>query len=230
MCLTQKRKKYRELVFDFAGEPQRVTYDLYLPALEKGETVPVFICVGGLPSYPDECSDFPWIKFANDEKIAILGLGFKFIDKDWPKKTSYQYAQVWSGRALIKILDILAQEAPIRKDELYFYGVSAGAQFGVRFALNWPQRARAVTAHAAGGYDAPQKYISTKFLITVGELDNTEYSRLEFAKHFTQFSRELGIEITLKIIPGIGHRQTEDQNEMSRNFIRKAIQVKSNSF
>lgn len=212
-----------EITVDFKGQPQRVTYQVYTPPQEESILFSVLVCVGGLPSGPDECMNEVWKSFADENHIAILGLGFTFVKEDWPKKVSYQYANAWSGEALLEILGILFKETPINSKELYLFGISAGAQFSIRFAQMRPDISKAVVAHAAGGYDSPQKYIPTKFLITVGEFDNKEVSRLDFAKLFTKAAHDYGIDVQLEIIPSIAHRQTEGQNEMSREFFKKVI-------
>jgi hypothetical protein len=86
-----------------------------------------------------------------------------------------------------------------------------------------------VASHAAGGYDQPQKYIPTSFLLTVGKSDNKEISRLDMAREFMRLCKARRINIRLKVIPGIAHRQTEQQNEMSRDFIAKVLKESQRS-
>ena len=66
--------------------------------------------------------------FADEQRVAVLGLGFLFVEEDWETKTSYQYAQAWSGKALLEILKELSAQNPINPRELYLFGISAGAQ------------------------------------------------------------------------------------------------------
>jgi hypothetical protein len=227
----------REISVDYQGQPQKVTYDIYVPsgaavdasvAASAGAPVPakplpVVVCVGGLPSGPDECRTPEWKRFADENGVALLGLGFTFIPQDWPKQESYQFPQAWSGKALLEILDILSKEVSINPKELYFYGVSAGAQFSIRFAQMKPFISKAVAAHAAGSYDTPLYYIPTRFLITVGQLDNREVRRLKMAKEFAAAADKKDIAVSLKVVPEIAHRQTEEQNEMSRQFFKQVL-------
>lgn len=224
---------YETLEIKYKGRINKVHYALYLPENpQPGEKFPVLICIGGLPVYDgvyaysntQECMTDAWRNFADNSRIAVLGLGFLFVPEDWPQKESYQYAQAWSGKALQKILKILKKVFPLKPDALCMYGVSAGAQFSIRFAQMDPNRVVAVTAHAAGGYDIPQKFIPVKFLLTVGELDMGETPRFEMAKQFTRLSKDKGIDITLEIIEGIAHRQTIMQDDMSRAFIKENLQ------
>ncbi|MCK5581484.1 MAG: hypothetical protein KAJ18_09465 [Candidatus Omnitrophica bacterium] len=223
-CLNCSAQQSGNVVVDFNGVPQVVTYQAYVPLHNEADVLPVMVCVGGLPSGPDECSDKPWIQFADKNKIVVLGLGFTFVKEDWPRKSSYQFAQAWSGQALLDVLDILEKIAPIDKNDLYLFGVSAGAQFSHRFALMRPDMVKAVAAHAAGGYGHPEEFISTKFLITVGENDTkagSGISRLQFARIFAAACEEQGVGVDLRVIPGIAHRWIQEQNIMSRQFFLK---------
>ena len=210
---------------------QTVTYDVYAPPPKEGERMGVLICTGGLPMDGDkylrsdtrECLGPQWKKFADDHYLLIVGLGFLFIPEDWEKKESYQYAQAWSGKALYEVLARLQKKFPINVHELYLYGVSAGAQYSVRFAQMRPESVVAVAAHAAGGFDEPKEYIPTKFLLTVGKLDNADIKRVDLAQEFVKLCRNKGIAIRLKVIGGLAHHQTEPQNALSRQFFQKAI-------
>ena len=220
-----------QLSIKHKNQKQVVYYDIYLPSVNRKDKIPVLVCVGGLPiingeyvhSDTQECSGKEWTDFADKNKIAILGVGFLFNDEDWEDQASYQYPEAWSGRALNLILNKLAEEYPIDKNQLYMFGISAGAQFSTRCGLLYPKRVKAVVSHAAGGYDAPQRHVPVKFLLTVGELDNEEITRVEWAKYFMEKARGKGIDVRLEIIPGIAHRQTEMQNEMSRQFFESVL-------
>jgi len=210
---------FPEILVDNQGVWQRVPYHIYVPPVPAGVKVPVLVCVGGLPSGPDECTGPQWRNFSNRNRVAILGVGFTFVPEDWPAKTSYQYAQAWSGKALLKILDIVGKKNPaLDAQKLYMFGISAGAQFCLRFAQMRPDLVRAVAAHASGGYDYPKGYIPTRFLITVGELDNQEIKRLDMAREFVELCRQQGIDVRFEVIPGLTHRQTQKQDSMSRQF------------
>ena len=232
----QTAQPEQSVTVDYQGRPQKVTYDFYLPPAENTERIPVLVCIGGLPmdgekyirSDTGECLDAVWKNFADRNHIAILGLGFLFIPEDWKTKTSYQYPAAWSGEGLSKILKMVSEQFSIDPNELYFWGVSAGAQFSIRFAQLHPKIVKAVAAHAAGGYDLPEEFLPTKFLITVGRFDNKEITRREMAVVFARACRFKKIDLTLRIIPGIAHRQTEEQNVMSREFFHRILSAGKN--
>jgi len=214
---------------------EKVTYQFYLPNTITAQKVPVLICVGGLPVidgdyFPTDtetCLQKEWMTFADQNEIAILSLGLLFKPEDWPERESFQFPEIWSGQALFKILETLSQTNPIDSRRLYFYGISAGAQFAIRFALWHPEITKAVTAHAGGGYDFPKTRIPTSFLITVGELDSKRIDRVGMAKTFVARLHSKKIVAELKIVPELGHVQTEEQDEWSRQFIQKDLLAKS---
>lgn len=224
-------QEYKEHTLGYNGKQQVVHYYLYLPEEKPDGLFPVLVCIGGIPMEGDkyihsdtaECTGAPWSQFIQENKIAILGIGFLFIPDDWPTKESYQFPKVWSGKALLEILDLVAKEYPINPQELYFFGISAGAQYAIRFAQMRPDISKAVTAHAAGGFDEPEGYIPTKFLLTVGNLDNEDIKRRDMAKEFTRLAKKKKIDIQLKIIPRLDHRQTELQNQMSGDFLEDVL-------
>ena len=222
---------YETYSVNFKGKEQLVHYDLYLPKSSTSEKLPVLICVGGLPiidgkyvhSDATECSGEAWETFADTHGLAILGLGFLFDETQWKGNKSYQHPKAWSGKALMEILNKLAISDNLDPNNLYLFGISAGAQFSVRFAFYQPDAVKAVAAHAAGGYDKPKKKINTRFLITVGSEDNKDISRVDWAKFFVERATKLGIYVKPVLVYGLGHSQSDLQNELSRDFFRQVM-------
>lgn len=229
---TSQAENFHQHWINYKGEYQIVHYSYHVPPNSGGQKMPIVVYIGGLPifdgryafSNPREWDSSKWHKFAKEHQVVLLGLGFLFMEKHWETRESYQYPNAWAGQALIEILNNLEERLPIKKDELYMFGISAGAQYSIRFAQQNPQLVKAVAAHAAGGYDEPKEFIPTRFLVTVGENDTINYNRLEMAKYFTEFAKKVNIDIDLRIIPEIGHRQTEEQNQMSRDFFAMVMQ------
>lgn len=206
------------------GNIETVIYRYYMPDTDIERALPVMVGVGGLNDDGKMFMNDYWKAFADKNDICILSLGFRFNEKDWPKKRSYQFAHAWSGEALLKILRILDKTEKVDAGALYLFGISAGAQFVTRFSMRYPGICKVVCSHAAGWYDEVEKPVNTKYLITVGELDNDEISRVDFAKSFDLRAKKLGIDVTLHIIPEIGHRHTGAQNKMSQWFIEKELE------
>jgi acetyl esterase/lipase len=196
----------------------------YIPKQYKAERMPVLICVPGLNGSGRGFTQGVWARFAEENGFVIVAPSFRFNPEDWKRRRSYQFPSVWSGDALLKILDEVERDADISKDELYLFGHSAGAQVAHRFALWRPDICKAVAFHAPGGVTLPKEWIPVKFLITVGENDT---SRRIKAKYFVQRCKELGISIIFKEYPGLGHGLTGSQIDQSLNFFKKTKRPRS---
>jgi len=202
-------------------EPEKVIYNYYIPDGENRDKLPVLICIDGLDLDGSYFMSDEWKTFASKNGFVLATLGFTFDPADWETKKSYQYPSAWSGKSVFKLLDILAAVADINRQDLYFFGISAGAQFVHRFALIYPEICKAAAVHAAGGYTYPEKYIPTKLLVTVGEADNAGVSRVGFARLFEDAARRHDIDIELRIIPGLGHKHAQVQDELSMEFFKR---------
>lgn len=108
------------------------------------------------------------------------------------------------------------KKVKISKNEIYLFGISAGAQFAHRFALWAPDMCVAVAAHAAGGMSYPDRWIPVKFLITVGENDIAH--RKEKAYYFVNKCKEFDIYVEFKEYPNIGHEFIDEQTQQSLDF------------
>ncbi len=159
-----------------------------------------------------------WKSFANDHNFVIIALGFTFSQEDWISQQSYQFPGSWSGKAVFRALEDVSSQIKVKSDQLSLFGISAGAQYVHRFAINNHNICKAVALHAAGGYTLPTTYIPVKFLVTVGALDNADIKRVDFAKKFVKACQDPGIDIKFHILPGRPHGWFVEQDELSRGF------------
>ncbi|HUI92511.1 MAG TPA: PHB depolymerase family esterase [Chitinivibrionales bacterium] len=195
-------------------------YFYFFPAIAGTPAkLPVLIVVGGLNAKGHHYVTGHWREFAKENGFAIVSPSFCFNEADWQRQRSYQFPAVWSGQAMNDILDSLAKKGPIDKNRLYLFGHSAGAQFVHRFALLYPERCRAVAAHAPGGVTLPEATAPVRFLIAVGLNDTPE--RVACARRFAKACGEHGIQIDLKEFPGIGHQLTGEAIQMSFDFFAR---------
>lgn len=98
-------------------------------------------------------------------------------------------------------------------------GFSGGAQFAHRFAFAWPERTRAVAAHSAGNYDAPEPTASSvPFVVTVGLDDD---SRVEVAGTFVDALEDAGFDASLSELPGVGHRFSDEARARTLELVRR---------
>ncbi|MBU1430704.1 hypothetical protein KKF91_09130, partial [Myxococcota bacterium] len=99
--------------------------------------------------------------------------------------------------------------------QIHLFGFSAGAQFAHRYALTHPTQVRAVVAHAPGAVTPPGLFTPTRFLFTVGALDET---RLEEPRPFLAAAQSFKIDASLKVFPGLDHRLSLPVLEAARAF------------
>ncbi len=133
------------------------------------------------------------------------------------EKRSFQYPEAWSGQALLDMVAAVGQVVRLRTDRLFLFGFSAGAQTAHRFALWKPEICRAVAFFAPGRIDLPEARIPVRFLAGCGELDD---QRLEAIRSFVRRAEELGIDITLKTYPDMGHALVPEMEERRPGILR----------
>jgi poly(3-hydroxybutyrate) depolymerase len=183
-------------------------YYYYIPPDSVGvPQMPVLILVPGLSGSGRLFVLGRWRKFARENGFAVVSPSFRFNTDDWQNQRSYQFPTIWSGQAMLDILDSVEKIAPIDKHSLYLFGFSAGAQYVHRFALLYPEHCKAVAAHAPGGITYPHKFVPVKFFVTVGQEDK---DRIEGARHFADSCKSFDISVDYKEYPGVGHALCED--------------------
>ncbi len=205
---------------------RELEYFYYIPtSVATSKKYQILLCVPGLNGSGAVFIQREWMEFANKNGLVIVSPSFRFNQKDWENKRSYQFPEVWSGNAIMKIVDEVNRKIGSKDRGLYLFGHSAGAQVAHRFALFKPERCVAVAAHAPGGCTHPSRYIPVRFLMTVGEDD---HDRRWKTKEFSQRCQELGISIVYKEYPGVGHGLTREQLELSKGFFEEIISKRLN--
>lgn len=198
---------------------RNLEYFYYVPpGGDASVGLPVLIVIPGLDGSGAPYVMGRWREFAQKNGFAVVSPTFRFNNDDWQKQRSYQFPAVWSGQAMLAILDSIGKKAPIDKNRLFLFGHSAGGQYVHRFALLFPERCKAVAAHAPGGVTLPVKTVPVKFLITVGQNDA---DRLEKARGFAAACRAHTISVDFKEYPGVGHELCDDAVQRSLDFFAK---------
>lgn len=154
-------------------------------------------------------------KFADEEWFVIIAPSFVWDEKNWETRQSYQYPAVWSGDALIGIIDKFERDNNIKISKLNLFGFSAGAQFALRFCLWKPEMCATSISHDAGGTIIPDKKIETKFFVTVG---NQDIERIQKAKEFYNLAQSYGIDVKYKEY-NTGHSLIGEQIKDSIDFL-----------
>lgn len=195
----------------------RLEFYYYIPSrvvVAKDSSHPVLVCIPGLSGSGRAFANATFKGFAEREGFIIVAPSFQWDEKNWATKTSYQYPSVWSGNALVAMIDRLRRQQGVSTSKFYLYGFSAGAQFALRFALARPGLCAASSAHASGGTVIVKSRIGVKFHVSVGRTDRP---RVPKAEAFRDSAKRCGVAVTYKLYPG-GHVRPREQIEDSFAF------------
>ncbi|MBP2664720.1 MAG: hypothetical protein H6Q71_2668 [Firmicutes bacterium] len=198
---------------------KRLDFYYYIPQKLLGSSdkeIPALICIPGLNGEGDQFRNSPFQTFAEKEGFVLICPSFHFDKLDWFMQASYQYPNAWSGEALLNIIKKVEDKHNIHIGKCYLYGISAGAQFALRFAIWNPDKTAATVGHASGGLIEPNEIIPVKYFISVGE-DDTD--RIETAEENCSRLEKVGIDVSYKMYEG-GHWVTEPQLKDSFTFIK----------
>lgn len=202
---------------------QRLFYYFFIPGnmdIRNMDSVPILICVPGLSGSGERFGKQKIINdFSRAEGFIIIAPTFIWDQKNWHQQKSYQYPRVWSGQALINMIEQFKQKNQIRNARYYLLGYSAGAQFALRFAVWQPDLCAACAAHASGGWISIDGYIPVKFFITVG---NQDQKRVDIAHAFYHNAWNLGVDVSIKTYDH-GHKFSLQQKSDSLDFFRSCI-------
>ena len=196
-------------------------YYYYIPKgvrANKRISHPLLVAIPGLSGGGKAFVGKAFKDFADREKFIIVAPSFMYDEKNWESEKSYQYPAVWSGNALLAIVNQLKNKNGLNLSKFYLFGASAGAQFALRFCLWRPNLCAACAVHASGGTVEPDRKVKVRFFVTVGTRDTPE--RIEKAQSFYQSAREYGIDVTFKQYP-TSHALIPAQIEDSLVFFKK---------
>jgi hypothetical protein len=192
----------------------------YVPASVAkidGGFFPLLLLIPYLSGRGEEFVTAEFKNFAEEERFIIISPSFVYDEQNWESKTSYQFPAVWSGNALLVLIDKLPAKTGISLSSYYLFGFSAGAQFSLRFCLWKPELCRACAAHGSGSKIIPDQRINVQFLITVGTQDT---ERIGHARDFYNKAQELGIDATYREY-NTGHVLIPDMIRESLEFFKK---------
>ncbi len=195
-----------------------LTYHYYIPSSVKNKTnYPVIVYVHGMGGNGKQ--DFlhdDVLQFADKNGFVLVAPTFKFSENDFQKEQSYQYPKAWAGQSVKDILARLKSKK-VNFKNIYFVGFSAGAQFVSRFAVQNPDYLKGCVILGCGAKIVPEKKQSTRFFFGIGE--NEEQFRKDSYNAFVQASSSLGIDLTAKTYPKLGHGTNQDEFNDFMNFI-----------
>jgi predicted esterase len=197
----------------------RLEFYYYIPSgviENKNKPYPLLLCIPGLSGSGEDFVQPIFKEFANKEGFVIVAPSFIWDEKNWDSQRSYQFPSVWSGEALIRIINKLKDKQGILLSKFYLFGVSAGAQFSLRFAIWRPELCAACAAHGSGGTVTPEEKIGVKFYVSVGKEDRSRIAKSEW---FYNSAKKLGIDVIYRQYEG-GHTFSNLQIEDSLSFFK----------
>ncbi|MBI2191901.1 MAG: dienelactone hydrolase family protein [Planctomycetes bacterium] len=182
-------------------------YYLYEPAtFDPKKRYWLFVAVHGLGS--DGQNALGFASFADEGQCIVVGPTFG---------EGFQFPSQGAGKKLLAILAELNKEYRVHPT-VFLAGMSAGAQFAHRFALEHPKSVLACAAHSAGSWDAPNDAArGIPFLVTCGEAD-TEFDRIGKAKAFSEQLKRKGYKVVTAWFPGVGHSLSPEACQLSKDF------------
>ena len=113
----------------------------------KGVLVLVPGCNGDGRTFLD---DKGWVRFAEKNRLALVGVTFSSPLKILKARRGYYEASRGSGRVLLSLLE----EAGFAGAPLFMFGFSGGAHFVSSFVEEYPERVLAWCAHSAAWWGA----------------------------------------------------------------------------
>lgn len=203
---------------DNYANPQ-LGYYYYIPKkLKNAKKVSFLVMVPGLSGKGESIASKPFKALAQKNNFVIIAPSFMEDAENWDSEKSYQYPAAWSGKAFNKILSDFSSKQHISYNELYLFGISAGAQFAERYSLIYPNTVKACYLWAPGGVTLPIIKQKTKFIISVGNKD--EVFRKQVAADFYRKAKDLGINVKYKEY-NVGHKISDEQIRDSILFFKK---------
>lgn len=96
----------RKIVFTEDITNRELEYFYYIPAsVATSKDYQILFCIPGLNGSGAVFMQKDWIKFANRNELVIIAPSFRFNWEDWEKKRSYQFPEVWSGNAMLRMVN-----------------------------------------------------------------------------------------------------------------------------
>lgn len=199
---------------------RQLKFFLYIPeevSKNKDKEYPILVCVPGLSGNGEAFAGEVFRDFADKEGFIIIAPSFVWDKENREEQKSYQYPSVWSGDALIDIVDKVRYKYEITPGRYYLFGHSAGAQFVLRFAIWKSFLCFACAGYGSGGFVTPEELSGVRFLLGIGEKDT---ERIDHAESFYNKAKDLGIDVELKYYQG-GHSLNKTFVSDAFDFFKK---------
>lgn len=183
---------------------------------EKRDAYGVLVLVPGYNGKGDGMLDGRWKAFAERQGLVLLVPTFHAEGNENNRGRGYYYPEQGSGEVMEKALAEVTRRTGIATERVLFFGFSAGAHFGHRFALWRPGRVRAFVAYSAGWWSEPTAVLKdVPALILCGEADERYAPTWEFFKK----GQRLGCPWVWRSYKNTGHMLTPAVRAMAEAFL-----------
>lgn len=134
-------------------------------------TAVLLLCPGQNESSKEMIRQKEWIRYAEENGLALAGYHFESPDELLRSGKGYFVAERGSGKVLVDGLERRwAGDLPI-----YLYGFSGGAHFAMSFASWAPEKVAGFCAYSFGWSSPPPETLRCPALIVCGEQDGQRY-------------------------------------------------------
>ena len=191
----------------------------YIPKSHpKSKKMPLLILMHGTNVRSDILATPEMKDLAEQEGFTIIAPSFRFDEENFASQTCYYFPKVWSGQALLNIIDELKFKKGINPGKLYMYGFSAGAQFSGRFACLHPELVSAAAVCGSGGTIGPFRPMDVKFFLGLGNKEQ-EHRKL-VVEQFLDSAKRNNVSVEYKEYEG-GHGATPELQKYVIDFLKK---------
>lgn len=194
----QLKQKYIVDYIDAAENcNSKVKFVYYIPPslMNTKKDFPVIVLLPGFNGNGEYMLFDKIYETADKKGFGIIAPSFKTNLREFKAQKDYTYPEIWSGNALIKMLD-KAREKGLRYSKLYMFGFSAGAQYSTRFSFMYPEKVVACASIANGERFYPTHNNNVNYYIAIGKYDK-ERNRVN-AKVFAEICKKLNINYIYK--------------------------------
>jgi poly(3-hydroxybutyrate) depolymerase len=176
----------------------------------------VLVLVPGYNGKGEEMLDARWKAFATKNGLVLLAPTFHAKGNENNEGKGYYYPEQGSGEVMEMALAEVKKRTGVTTDKVLFFGFSAGAHYGHRFALWKPQRVKAFVAYSAGWWSEPTGRLkNVPGLVMCGEADERYAATFDFFKK----GQRLGCPWVWRSYKETGHVLTSAVRDMAEVFL-----------
>lgn len=192
---------------------QPVEYYLYVPEnYSPDREWPLFVGIHGAGGNGLQCWQL-WQAYADQE-------GFILLCPSIPGFPDGFYQDVGENTVWSAVMEVKKEYRV--KPRMFMAGFSAGAFFIQGFTYHYPRYVSGLSILSSGLYINPNAFAELiPILVVIGDADHA--ASVQNSQHFVSGLRQYGFDVQYEVMPGVGHRVTEQGISMTLELFRKTI-------